>query len=756
MIKEDPVAQKAFEQRITSTQRQRQEVLKRYGEGKWLHVAPPEQLYERLRRKGMSEEAEELVRQMPRLREIRAVDAERQRPETASRGTGVESFGPVDRPPADAAHLGQLVHEALIGNDDIKPVRFLHRASDAARSVGRVVFSSSRGANGSGFLVGPGLLLTNHHVLPDVAAADGNLLQLEYAEVSKGAAIAPVEFSFEPGRLFCSSPADELDFSLVAVQAVNTDGVELDRFGWLPLINETGKAAQGQRVNIVHHPDGRPQQVSLRENFLALKLEKFLHYMTDTMPGSSGAPVFNDEWEVIALHHAAREITDPAEIELYRNALGSNLPRGVEPESSRILVNEGARISQILHGLCHDATIEVTGDATLIDRLKDAPVSHGSIPHETSFRRSAQARSETGRTGRLRIEPDGSATWTIPLCAPVPIVATDGSSRPINADERRRLELYVNEVNQQKSVLRALSYLQERREGAYLPSDAELDQARTDYYGDLIGRVANDQISPADLYDELSALVQQIEIASSFPESVAGFESLRAPGLESRVLLESDTLYDRSRAHLYTWVDLQPNRMLKCVYTDTVIAPEQLMLRDVLTRMGLDDLLPQRYRNHQYLNCEHIVPQSWFDEASVPRADLHHLVTADGQANNFRSDRAYRVLDLQGTLGPDDRPDYIPAAGRSTSSGGFEPALGRGLVARATLYFLLAHPEAIESAKYPNGALANLRLWANEEAPSDHEQHRNQSTFDVQGNRNPLIDFPQWVDRIDFGRGLGA
>ena len=32
--------------------------------------------------------------------------------------------------------------------------------------------------------------------------------------------------------------------------------------------------------------------------------ERFLHYQTDTAPGSSGSPVFNDQWEVVALHHS--------------------------------------------------------------------------------------------------------------------------------------------------------------------------------------------------------------------------------------------------------------------------------------------------------------------------------------------------------------------------------------------------------------------------------------------------------------------
>ena len=42
------------------------------------------------------------------------------------------------------------------------------------------------------------------------------------------------------------------------------------------------------------HPGGSPKRVSLRQNFIAARTDEFLHYMTDTEPGSSGSPVFDD------------------------------------------------------------------------------------------------------------------------------------------------------------------------------------------------------------------------------------------------------------------------------------------------------------------------------------------------------------------------------------------------------------------------------------------------------------------------------
>ena len=55
---------------------------------------------------------------------------------------------------------------------------------------------------------------------------------------------------------------------------------------------------------IIQHPSGERKQLALRENQVVDVLDNFLHYRTDTSPGSSGSPVFNDQWEIVALHHS--------------------------------------------------------------------------------------------------------------------------------------------------------------------------------------------------------------------------------------------------------------------------------------------------------------------------------------------------------------------------------------------------------------------------------------------------------------------
>jgi endonuclease I len=325
------------------------------------------------------------------------------------------------------------------------------------------------------------------------------------------------------------------------------------------------------------------------------------------------------------------------------------------------------------------------------------------------------------------------------------------------------LELFKGEA--ERAVVRGLAVLQERREGDYLDPPATRADDIAEYYGDLPAEVEADTLSPAELYDALHDRISEaggLTIARAFPDHLESLETLHRSaleglGLESGLVLE-DAKYDRSRAHLYTWIDLHPDRMLHCIYTGALIAPEQLLLKDLLTDLDLRDDMPRSFRNNQFLNCEHVVPQSWFDKEPVAKADLHHLFTAHGTANNFRSDSVYQALqgNPAAAIGPENAPAYVGPAGlKATGPKRFEPFVSsRPIVARATLYFLIAHRGKVDDSKVDAEQVALLTEWSNLAEPGEYELHRNQAIFEVQGNRNPLIDFPDWVGHLDFMRGI--
>ncbi|MCK4825594.1 trypsin-like peptidase domain-containing protein, partial [bacterium] len=53
-------------------------------------------------------------------------------------------------------------------------------------------------------------------------------------------------------------------------------------------------------------------QIAMNDNEVKYADETIVQYITDTLPGSSGSPVFNDNWQVIALHHSGGSIPEPS------------------------------------------------------------------------------------------------------------------------------------------------------------------------------------------------------------------------------------------------------------------------------------------------------------------------------------------------------------------------------------------------------------------------------------------------------------
>jgi endonuclease G len=219
-----------------------------------------------------------------------------------------------------------VVLERIINTPDFVDIRYLQAGVAAAGAVCRIRLRDQSGrvvGHGSGSLVSPRLLLTNHHVLETSEVAALSAAEFNFQDGLDGQPLQPRLFHLDPSAFFVAD--EERDFALVAVRAAET---ELAEFGFNPLVEAEGKAVVGEFVTIVQHPGGEKKQVSLRENRIVDLPEAFMHYEADTEPGSSGSPVFNDQWEVVALHHASVRAPDQGE-------LGG-------------FVNEGVRISRIL------------------------------------------------------------------------------------------------------------------------------------------------------------------------------------------------------------------------------------------------------------------------------------------------------------------------------------------------------------------------------------------------------------------------
>jgi endonuclease G, mitochondrial len=261
--------------------------------------------------------------------------------------------------------------ERHIGSVDLLPGLWLRRAIAAADAVGQV---QGPNGNGSGFLVSPWLLLTNHHVTRSPDDAADTQVRFRYEEDAAGRTTRTRGHRMDPARFFVTSPAargicaepDALDYTLVALDATPQGGPPGGTFGWVSLIGATGKILLGQPVNIIQHPRGSTRQIAVRNNLLLnLEDERCMVYETDTDSGSSGAPVFNDRWELVALHHTAVDATDDQGHRIDRN--GDPVTDDTPDHLRNWVANAGIRVSAIVADI--QARSYTADQQALVDQL---------------------------------------------------------------------------------------------------------------------------------------------------------------------------------------------------------------------------------------------------------------------------------------------------------------------------------------------------------------------------------------------------
>lgn len=209
--------------------------------------------------------------------------------------------------------------------DNFLDVQSLLGAVYSGQAVCRIEYPLGK-ARGTGFLLGPDLLLTNQHVIKSAEHLPETVARFDYVKDSSGVGSKGRVFHFVPD-FYHSSPAEELDWALVRLDgeplaeiAAEDDERSLDPIALARLGKHRGyllPAPKGaifddlRRVNILQHPSGQPLKVVLTQNYVVRSTEDRLHYVADTMRGSSGSPVFNERWQVIALHHSGSPYPEP-------------------------------------------------------------------------------------------------------------------------------------------------------------------------------------------------------------------------------------------------------------------------------------------------------------------------------------------------------------------------------------------------------------------------------------------------------------
>ncbi len=180
-------------------------------------------------------------------------------------------------------------------------------------------------ASGTGFLLGPDLVITNHHVVDYVISnrhlACDVIFRFDYKLLPDGRTLNPgTDFRLHKTDWYVdSSPSNSptsgsdqnLDYALLRLAdspgqkpAVNAPGGQPR--GWFQIPTHDVGLKAGDPIMILQHPQHRPLELAIdTDGVIAITHGgSRIQYRTNTESGSSGSPCCDFDWQLVALHRA--------------------------------------------------------------------------------------------------------------------------------------------------------------------------------------------------------------------------------------------------------------------------------------------------------------------------------------------------------------------------------------------------------------------------------------------------------------------
>lgn len=236
---------------------------------------------------------------------------------------------------ARMVELGGRQLEKVLGTDRYQSLTWYRNGLLRCRAVARIQNGNDDGI-GTGFLVaGPDLhpdlpplvVITNGHVVPEGLDPDDAVVVFHGLDDDPGQ-----QSRFEVARVWWYQPSagNGLDTTILELDGYPANVIPVPLAKALPR-----KPLNSGRAYVIGHPRGLAQpQFSLQDNLLLDYDERVLRYRSPTEGGSSGSPVFNNEWKLIGLHHAG----------------GTTMP-ALNNEGGTYPANEGITLAAIRRGL---------------------------------------------------------------------------------------------------------------------------------------------------------------------------------------------------------------------------------------------------------------------------------------------------------------------------------------------------------------------------------------------------------------------
>jgi hypothetical protein len=206
--------------------------------------------------------------------------------------------------------------------------------------------------------------------------------------------------------------------------------------------------------------------------------------------------------------------------------------------------------------------------------------------------------------------------------------------------------------------------------------------------------------------------------------------------------------YNTARIHMFHTIDnwkvngRQPTHpegyKNECVYTGRTISYNSALSTGTLN-------------NAPYtMNTEHTWPQSQGATNEPMQSDLHHLYVTDGPTNSARGNKPLRWV-------PNPTLNYT--GGSKADPTNFEPRdVHKAAAAASILYFATRYytNTSVNMGFLSAGQENDLREWLKLFPPDSVLRKRNDDIQSFQQNRNPYIDYPQFLDRMDQVRGIAS
>lgn len=156
-------------------------------------------------------------------------------------------------------------------------------------------------------------------------------------------------------------------------------------------------------------------------------------------------------------------------------------------------------------------------------------------------------------------------------------------------------------------------------------------------------------------------------------------------------------------------------------------------------------------------NREHIWAQSWSNDNSTHKTDLGHVYPTDGYVNNRRGNYAFgEVGNASWTSRNGSKLGTCSTPGFNGTV--FEPIDEyKGDIARALMYVSVRYYQEDSSwgtsdmtnkSVIKDWAMTMLLRWHRDDPVDEKEINRNNKVYNIQRNRNPFVDYPDFAEMI--------